>query len=101
MVALYVLDRLLTAADELMADELARNEQDELDALLSLLEAPDSINPTLQHEAMTPSSELVYGSDDEDYDLIFQDIIREEGIYTSGPHHPQDMERDHDMMDIN
>ena len=100
-----------------MADEIALMEEAELEALIanqetqgaqdgqqekappdeemdSLLFSMDEMHaPQHQHPPETP-----YGSDDDEYDHIFMDVIQEENRMASQSSHPGDV--DQDMMDM-
>ncbi|KAI0402521.1 hypothetical protein F4802DRAFT_349591 [Xylaria palmicola] len=58
-------------ADDMMVDAIAREEEAELDAMLSLLDT----SPPSQAPGPSQTSSL---SDDEDYDALFIDILSEE-----------------------
>jgi hypothetical protein len=58
--------------DDMMVDVLAQEEEEELDAMLSLLDTTSSAHTAVR--AGTPSL-----SDDEDYDALFMDILNQEG----------------------
>lgn len=97
-----------------MADEVAMNEEQELEALLGYLNQ-DAGNqgmgePMLpQHEtsALWSNSasqdqlqpDTPYGSDDDEYDNIFMDVIQEEERLSSQQQPPGPTE-DQDMMDM-
>ncbi|KAH8821146.1 hypothetical protein F5884DRAFT_76111 [Xylogone sp. PMI_703] len=85
--------------DEIMADEVARKEEEELEALLSLMNEPDMANAA-QNQQNRSSYDTAYGSDEEDYDLLFENVIQNE---VNGIHDSQQQENtvfDHDMMDM-
>ncbi|RFU25327.1 hypothetical protein B7463_g11023, partial [Scytalidium lignicola] len=88
------------ALDEIMADEVARKEEEELEALLSLMDESDMIDPIPNHQNRQLSSDITYGSDDEDYDSIFRDVIQDEYIRTSGTQRLEHVATDNDMMDM-
>jgi len=85
--------------DEVLVEEIAREEEEELEALLGLMEGEAS-NTTAPQEQQ--HSETPYGSDDEEYDHIFMDVIMEEKMTASQeqsqqPEHPDTA---FDMMDM-
>lgn len=57
--------------DDMMVDAIAREEEAELDAMLSLLDTSSS--PQTPKQPSTPSL-----SDDEDYDSLFMDILSQQ-----------------------
>lgn len=57
--------------DDMMVDAMAQEEEEEMDAMLSMYEAQSSQRP-----AGTPSSPVP--SDDDDYDSIFRDLMSEQ-----------------------
>lgn len=77
----------------MMAEEVAMNEEAELDAMLGDLQKP---------------TETPYASDDEEYDQIFMDVINEESRVSSQqqqqqheqPEYLQLDRQDEEMMDI-
>jgi len=95
--------------DEVMADEVAMKEEQELEALLGSLSQPqedmdsflwdDQLSTTALRENQ---SETPYGSDDEEYDHIFLDVIEEENRMASlqQQHLPGYLDADHEMMDM-
>jgi hypothetical protein len=102
--------------DEVMADEVAMEEEAELDALLghmnqqdlmalqsaqqnemdSLLFEMNTSNHPTAHAPHQPYVDTPYGSDDEEYDHIFMDVIQEENRIASQQQPPEDQ----DMMDL-
>lgn len=66
--------------DEVMADQVAMQEQAELDALLASMEQDSS-----QGQSGKDYPESVYGSDDDEYDNLFMNVIREESMSSSQP----------------
>ena len=107
--------------DEIMADEVALMEEAELEALIANQTAPDAQTGQQDHmppdeemdsllfsmgeqvrttpsPQLQPSPETLYGSDDEEYDHIFMDVIQEENRIASQSSHPTD--GDQDMMDM-
>jgi hypothetical protein len=96
--------------DEVMVDDVAMEEEAELEALIgqlsqegvqyghenemdSLLFGMDTSNQLAQHQ---PRPDTPYGSDDEEYDHIFMDVIEEENRMASQKHPSEDQE----MMDM-
>ncbi|RDW60865.1 hypothetical protein BP6252_12248 [Coleophoma cylindrospora] len=78
--------------DEALADEIAKKEADEMEALLSSMEeqgrqytadtegmdtSPDTMDSSMNKQS-TASFESFNGSDDEEYDHLFMDVIQEE-----------------------
>jgi hypothetical protein len=113
---------MLNEVDEIMADEVALMEEAELEALAStytkqatqslqagqqdlppeneidaLLFSMDDQIPTSTPRAQT-RPETPYGSDDDEYDHIFMDVIQEENRMASQPPHPSG--GGDDMMDM-
>jgi hypothetical protein len=107
-----------------MADEVAMQEEQELEALFlgmnqeehginvqqDTMVAQQGINPspwafsnqqspTPQDQPPTPSNTM-YGSDDEEYDHIFMDVIQEEKRMSSQQQQQGHVNGDQDMMDI-
>ena len=108
---------VLMETDEIMADEVALMEEAELDALTSLNdnqgdqnqmppdEEMDSLlfeierqGPTTQANQDRQPPETPYGSDDDEYDHIFMDVIQEEK--RTAIQSLQHAGGDQDMMDI-
>jgi len=111
------------STDEVMADEVAMKEEQELEALLGYLNQEDEnqvMNQSMVSESdmnafiwdnsnnpdpTTPAPrdqlppETPYGSDDE-YDDIFMDVIQGENRLSSQLQ-PSDYSEDQDMMDMN
>jgi hypothetical protein len=96
-------------ADEVMADEVAMKEEQELEALLGSLSQDDGMGSLLwddQAFAKQPRNQQAqdtpYGSDDEEYDHIFMDVIEEENRMASRQHQqiPVYLDTDHEMMDM-
>ncbi|KAE8452987.1 hypothetical protein EG329_012174 [Mollisiaceae sp. DMI_Dod_QoI] len=109
--------------DEVMADEVAMKEEQELEALLGYLNQDDGnqiMNQSMVSEPETnalmwdninnrdptnpaPQGQLTaetpYGSDDEEYDDIFMDVIQEE-TRLSSQRQPSGYSEDQDMMDM-
>ncbi|KAI0206886.1 hypothetical protein F4808DRAFT_10796 [Astrocystis sublimbata] len=67
-------------SDDMMVDAMARQEEEELDAMLSLLDTSSYPQTQTQIQAPrrpdTPSSL----SDDEDYDVLFMDMISQQNV---------------------
>lgn len=59
------------AADDMMVDAIAREEEAELDAMLSLLDNSSSVQESRQPDV--PSL-----SDDDDYDSLFMEILSQQ-----------------------
>ncbi|KAK2625067.1 hypothetical protein QTJ16_005436 [Diplocarpon rosae] len=104
--------------DELMAEEVATSEERELEALLGSMKYKDQDDTcgstfsndtnmlsgdTIHDTATSPQYqellETSYGSDDEEYDNIFMDVIQGESQISS-QQHPSRYANDQDMMDI-
>lgn len=106
-----------SSADEMMAEEVARDEEREVEEYLERIPIPStSSNGASDFEAMmfgrvpaNESTETLYGSDDE-YDEIFMDVIEEEqrNSESSTTMHQQQLQRqptpaymeDEEMMDM-
>ena len=105
---------MLREVDEIMADEVALMEEAELEALTqslqagqqdtppenemdSLLFSMDDQIPTSTPRAQ-PRPETPYGSDDDEYEHIFMDVIQEENRMASQPTYLPG--GDDDMMDM-
>lgn len=106
--------------DEAMADEVAISEEQELEALLRSIDAEDqypSHNPAPSNDLTmffgemdtsnhipTPepynqqSPDTPYGSDDDEYDHIFMDVIQQESRMSS--QQPAGYVEDQEMMDM-
>lgn len=89
-----------TGIEEEMADEVAVREERELEALVG-----DWMAGSSQGEAFVGSQDVGnerreehYGSDEEDYDQVFLEIMEDERRVAS-QQQPQ-QEEDHDMMDM-
>ncbi|KAI1270267.1 hypothetical protein F5Y18DRAFT_421756 [Xylariaceae sp. FL1019] len=73
-------------SDDMMVDSIAQDEEAEMDAMLSLLQSSAS----QQEQPSRPDS--IYGSDDEDYDALFMDMMnQQEGNSASHPSNDMDM----------
>ena len=89
---------LIPSLDEAMVDELAQQEEAEIEALISRI---DTKHLSKQLES-NQRPETPYSSDDEEYDHIFLDVIREESLCHNTEQQAEDTSRsDQDMMDIN
>ena len=79
-----------------MADEVARQEDAEIEALVSLMDERDKSQPGQQFETLdTP-----YGSDEE-YDSLFMSVIKEEMELEIQTSQPQERDKfDEETMDI-
>lgn len=105
--------------EEVMAEEVEVEEEKELEALLGLMSEeqqpapPDGDTNALlwgrEQEANgasatreTAEPETPYGSDDDEYDHIFMDVIQEENKMSSQLEEPQSANAgaDQDMMDM-
>ena len=78
-----------------MADEVAQQEEAELEALLSIMETEHTADPPEPYG----SPETSYGSDDEQYEHIFLDVINEESRSGNIQLHEDIDKADQDMMD--
>lgn len=83
-----------------MADEVAQQEDAEMEALLSMLET-DTWDPPPGHHQQQEENNTPYGSDDDEYDQLFREISMDEadGGLSSQPIEDRRAE-DHDMMDM-
>lgn len=68
-----------TDKDEMMVDTIAEAEEQELNAMLSMLEAEPSSQAPVRHDS--PSM-----SDDDDYDSLFMDLLCQQQPQSSSPH---------------
>jgi hypothetical protein len=102
---------LIMCLDEVIVDEVAMKEEQELEAFLESLSQPheemDSLLwgyqvPTTQSHQNQQPLETPYGSDDEEYDHIFMDVIEEENRMASQQQQqiPGYLDMDHEMMDM-
>jgi hypothetical protein len=90
-------DIILTAStDEEMADEVAQQEEAEIEALLSMMETEN----TSKHPEPYERPETPYSSDDEEYDHIFLDMIKEECWSDNTQQVGHTTKTDQDMMDM-
>jgi hypothetical protein len=92
-----------------MADEVAMKEEQELEALLGSLDQGVGMEALLwEDQALAKrtrnqqAQDTPYGSDDEEYDHIFMDVIEEENRTASQQHQqiPGYLDTDHEMMDM-
>ena len=97
--------------DEIMAEEVAAREEEELEALLGSMPQEQDAHASLwktqdqEKESIVPGTprlraqlqppDTPYGSDDEEYDHIFLDVILEEEKRLGSQ-----QDADHDMMDM-
>jgi hypothetical protein len=86
----------LAMADEKMADEVAQQEDAELEAYFAMIESESLGEPPDQHQ----HRETPYGSDDEEYDNLFMDVIDEEHRAMNVAITPVAFNRDEEMMDM-
>ncbi|OBT73670.1 hypothetical protein VF21_06177 [Pseudogymnoascus sp. 05NY08] len=93
------IERVKPSQDEEMVDEVAQQEDAEMEAMLSMLDAESwdpPPNQKNQHDDNTP-----YGSDDDEYDQLFMEIgFEETGGNVSSPPVQSGLEADQDMMDM-
>ena len=88
---------LIPSTDEEMADEVAQQEEAEIEALLSMLETEN----TSEHPEPYDRPETPYGSDDEEYDHIFLDVIKGECWSDNAQQQVEHTTKtDQDMMDM-
>jgi hypothetical protein len=90
--------------DEIMADDIALREQMELEAALKDLHSADI---GMGGAEMENGGDTPYGSDDEEYEDIFMNVVQEEmrssqpmSLSQRQPDHVQIMENTNDMMDM-
>ena len=78
-----------------MVDEVFQAENAELEAMLAMMEAEDVGRREEEH------IDTSYGSDDEEYDHLFMDVIQMENRQASQSQSQEKKEQeDHDMMDM-
>jgi hypothetical protein len=88
---------LILSTDEEMADKVAQQEEAEIEALLSMIDT----EYTSGHPEPYGRSETPYGSDDEEYDHIFLNVIKEESMSNNKLQQAEDTTKTHeDMMDM-
>lgn len=79
--------------DDLMAEEVAANEEAELEALVGgWLDAP-SCSASMDHNGDSRGSEDFYGSDEDEYDQVFMEFAQQESRTAS-------QREDCEMMDM-
>lgn len=81
--------------EEEMADEVAVREERELEALVGDWMAESSQEGYIGSQDVGNRREEHYGSDEEDYDQVFLEMMEDERRVAS-----QRQEEDHDMMDM-
>ena len=94
--------------DEGVVEAVAMNEEEELEALLGSLSQDVGMeemlwgNQTMQGLRDQQTQDTPYGSDDEEYDHIFMDVIEEENRMTIHQHQqvPGYLDTDSEMMDM-
>jgi hypothetical protein len=85
-------------SDEEMADEVAQQEDAEIEALVSSMDEQGRSQPSQQFE--TPDTP--YESDDEEYDYLFMSVIKEELELEIRTSQPRERDKfDEEMMDTN
>ncbi|OBT43945.1 hypothetical protein VE00_04642 [Pseudogymnoascus sp. WSF 3629] len=86
--------------DEEMVDEVAQQEDAEMEAMLSMLDA-ESWDPPPNQRNQHDDNNTPYGSDDDEYDQLFMEIgFDESGGSLSSPPVQSGREADQDMMDM-
>jgi hypothetical protein len=94
-------DSYLRILDEEMADEIAEQENAELEALLAMMDNQNTNAPPDPPQRL----ETQYGSDDEEYDDLFMSVIisgdgfdlQGEGNQSTNNEHPKEMDTAMDM----
>ncbi|KAG9239598.1 hypothetical protein BJ875DRAFT_84185 [Amylocarpus encephaloides] len=96
--------------DEIMADEVARNEAAELEAMMEDvlpygeqdMDALPRHTQNALHGQRNEPSESLYGSDDDEYDNIFLDVAMDESRWSTAqqPQEPGYLQYDQEMMDM-
>ena len=73
--------------DEMMVNEVAMREAEELEAVLSNILPPNQENQwgQQQYQSASQGEETPYGSDDDEYDDIFMDVAKEETRMSTQP----------------
>ncbi|KAH7356668.1 hypothetical protein BKA65DRAFT_474472 [Rhexocercosporidium sp. MPI-PUGE-AT-0058] len=108
----------MMSMDEVMAEEVAMSEEQELEAMLGSISPEESYfnygaassnqmgmlfgemdTPTQISRAAPVDQQSIYGSDDDEYDQLFMDIIQEENRMSSQQPPPRYIQ-DEDMMDM-
>jgi hypothetical protein len=93
-------------SEEMLVDKIAREEEAELEALLGMMDEggmqKDAVASNIMAAQEQQQSETPYGSDDEEYDDIFMDVILEENRTASQQQsqQPGHADTDLDMMDM-
>lgn len=80
-------------------DDVLQLEDQELNAMLEMMEAAEAQSESrYQQSKMTslPNEDTPYGSDDEEYDGLFMDVIKEEGRRRQ----QVQLDGDEEMMDM-
>ncbi|KAH7407737.1 hypothetical protein BKA64DRAFT_429243 [Cadophora sp. MPI-SDFR-AT-0126] len=104
--------------DEVMAEEVAMSEEQELEAMLGSMSPEESAfnygsansnqmgmlfeemeTGNRKSNATPADQQSIYGSDDDDYDQLFMDVIEQESRMSS-QYQPPGYVQDHDMMDM-
>lgn len=86
--------------DEEMVDEVAQQEDAEMEAMLSMLDA-ESWDPPPNQRNHHDDNNTPYGSDDDEYDQLFMEIgFDESGGNLSSTPVQSGREADQDMMDM-
>jgi hypothetical protein len=88
-----------SAKDEEMADEIAQQEEAEMEALLLMLET-ESWDPPPEQKHIFEDRNTPYGSDDDEYDQLFMELGFDEADGNLSSQLVQSGEVDHDMMDM-
>lgn len=88
-----------SAKDEEMADEIAQQEEAEMEALLLMLET-ESWDPPPEQKHQFEDCSTPYGSDDDEYDQLFIELGFDEADGNLSSQIVQSGEVDHDMMDM-
>jgi hypothetical protein len=88
---------LIPSIDEEMVDELAQQEEAEIEALISMMDT----DRASEHPESYQRPETPYSSDDEEYDHIFIDVIKQESLSHNTQQQTEDTSRsDQDIMDV-
>jgi hypothetical protein len=92
--------KVSSTQDEEMVDEVAQQEDAEMEALLSMLET-EAWDPPPGQKHQHEENNTPYGSDDDEYDQLFMEIGFDEADGKLSPQPVQSGgEVDHDMMDM-
>ena len=108
----------MASMDEIMAEEVAMNEEQELEALLGSMSPEESAfnygsansnqmgmlfedmdTGNRKSNTAPVDQQSIYGSDDDEYDQLFMDVIEQESRMSS-QQPPPDYVQDADMMDM-